>query len=303
MPPAKIDFVVRARRVRRLGPVPLLLALAVAVLGAVPAFAQPPDFAAVDDAARDAVQSGDIPGVVVLVGRGDDVLLLRSYGWRRLIPDPAPMTTDTIFDIASLTKPFGTTLAVMSLVERGSVKLDAPLGRYLAEFRKPVFAQVTIQRLLTHSAGFPAIPPPGAVKASASETIKAFSRLPFDYHPGSGTQYSDIGFILLGEVVRRVSGQPLDRYLERAVYKPLRLQRHDVHARPPSCAPASPPPSGPMATCSSAKSTTRGRGRWEASPGTPGCSRRRATSRGSAACSWMAGRWTAARCSSRPPSR
>jgi uncharacterized protein YbbC (DUF1343 family)/CubicO group peptidase (beta-lactamase class C family) len=224
MPPAKIDFVVRARRVRRLGPVPLLLALAVAVLGALPAFAQPPDLAAVDDAARDAVQSGDIPGVVVLVGRGDDVLLLRSYGWRRLIPDQAPMTTDTIFDIASLTKPFGTTLALMSLVERGSVKLDAPLGRYLAEFRKPVFAQVTIQRLLTHSAGFPAIPPPGSVKASASETVKAFSRLPFDYHPGSGTQYSDIGFILLGEVVRRVSGQPLDRYLERTVYKPLRLR-------------------------------------------------------------------------------
>jgi uncharacterized protein YbbC (DUF1343 family)/CubicO group peptidase (beta-lactamase class C family) len=232
MLPAKIDFVVRARRARRLGPAPLLLVLAVAVLGAGPALAQAPDFTAVDEAARDAVQSGEIPGVVVLVGRGDDVLLLRAYGSRRVVPDHAPMTTDTIFDIASLTKPFGTTLAVMELVERGAVKLDAPLGRYLSEFRKPVFAQVTIQRLLTHSAGFQAIPPPGSVKASTADTARAFARVPFDYTPGSGTQYSDMGFILLGEVVRRVSGQPLDRYLERTIFKPLGLR--DTTFNPPA---------------------------------------------------------------------
>ena len=86
------------------------------------------DFIAVDEAASDAVISGEIPGVVVLVGLGDEVLLHRAYGWRRLVPEPAPMTPDTIFDIASLTKPFGTTLAVMSLVERlrrQHVALDA----------------------------------------------------------------------------------------------------------------------------------------------------------------------------------
>jgi len=220
--PAKIENVVRPAR--RPGPVPFLLALAVVLLGAVHVSAQTIDLAAVDDAARDAVQSGEIPGVVVLVGRGDDVLLVRAYGWRRLVPDPLPMTTDTIFDIASLTKPFGTTLAVMALVERGTVKLDAPLGRYLSEFRSPAFAHVTIQRLLTHTAGFQAIPPPGSVKPAASETVKAFARLPFDYPPGSGTQYSDVGFILLGEVVRRVSGQPLDRYLAQTIFKPLGLR-------------------------------------------------------------------------------
>ena len=203
---------------------PILLALAVVLLGASHVSAQTVDLTAVDDAARDAVQSGEIPGVVVLVGRGDDVLLLRAYGWRRLVPDPVPMTTDTIFDIASLTKPFGTTLAVMALVERGAVKLDAPLGRYLPEFRKPAFAHVTIQRLLTHTAGFPAIPPPGSVRPAASETVKTLARLAFDYPPGSGTQYSDVGFILLGEMVRRVSGQPLDRYLAQTIFKPLGLR-------------------------------------------------------------------------------
>ena len=93
------------------------------------------DFSGIDEAANEAVSSGEIPGVVVLVGRGDDILLHRAYGSRRLLPHPVPMTVDTIFDLASLTKPFGTSLAVMSLVEKGSIKLDAPLGRYLKEFR------------------------------------------------------------------------------------------------------------------------------------------------------------------------
>jgi uncharacterized protein YbbC (DUF1343 family)/CubicO group peptidase (beta-lactamase class C family) len=194
------------------------------LIGPATASAQPFDFSAVDEVAREAVQSGEIPGIVVLIGRHDDVLLLRAWGFRRVLPEPQPMTTDTIFDIASLTKPLGTTLAVMSLVERGAVKLDAPVGRYLSEFRRPAFAQVTIQRLLTHTAGFPAIPPPGVVRPSATETLRALSRLPFDYAPGSGTQYSDIGFMLLGEVVHRVSGQPLDRYLERTMFKPLGLR-------------------------------------------------------------------------------
>jgi len=135
----------------------LLLSLSPAVAAAQS------DFAAVDEAANDAVTSGEMPGVVVLVGLGDEILLHRAYGSRRLVPEPAPMTLDTIFDIASLTKPLGTTLAVMSLVERGAIQLDAPLGRYLREFRDTRFQGVTIRRILTHSAGLLAIPPASAV--------------------------------------------------------------------------------------------------------------------------------------------
>ncbi|PYM22994.1 MAG: serine hydrolase [Candidatus Rokuibacteriota bacterium] len=213
-------------------PALVLLALAVVLLGAPAASAQAPDFGALDDVAREAIQSGEIPGIVALVGRHDETLLLRAWGFRRVLPDSQPMATDTVFDIASLTKPFGTSLAVMSLVERGAIRLDAPVGRYVAEFKKPQFATVTIQRLLTHSAGFPAIPPPGVVHASMSQTMRGLARLPFDYAPGSGTQYSDIGFIVLGEVVRRVSGQPLDVYLERTVFKPLGLR--DTTFKPPT---------------------------------------------------------------------
>src|SRR5438128_1023440 len=133
------------------------------------------------------------------------------------------MMLTTIFDIASLTKPFGTTLAVMSLVERGAIKLDEPLGRYLREFRGRRFEAVTIRRILTHSAGFAAVPPNRAVAPRFPEAAWALARVPLEYPPGTGFQYSDTGFILLGEVVRRVSGERLDRYLEHVFFRPLDL--------------------------------------------------------------------------------
>src|SRR3989449_10569423 len=88
------------------------------------------DFSGIDEGATDAVASGEIPGVVVLVGRGDDILFQGAYGSRRFLPKSSSMTVDTIFAIASLTKPVGTTIAVMALVEKGAINLDAPLGQH-----------------------------------------------------------------------------------------------------------------------------------------------------------------------------
>lgn len=190
------------------------------------------DWSGIEEAAVDAVGSGEIPGVVVLVGRGDEILYRRAWGSRRIVPEHVAMTEDTIFDIASLTKPFGTTLAVMSLVERGDVKLDAPLGRYLKEFRGHAHEAITIRRLLTHSAGLPAIPPSAAVGVGFPKAAALLAKLPYDYPPGTAFQYSDTGFILLGEVVRRVSGQPLDHYLEQRVFRPLGLR--DTSFSPPA---------------------------------------------------------------------
>jgi uncharacterized protein YbbC (DUF1343 family)/CubicO group peptidase (beta-lactamase class C family) len=189
------------------------------------------DFSGIDEAANEAVASGEVPGVVVLVGRGDDILLHRAYGSRRVLPHPVPMTLDTIFDIASLTKPVGTTLAVMSLVEKGSIKLDAPLGRYLKEFRDKQLDEITIRRLLTHSAGLAAYPPNSVASAGFPGVVSGIARMPLDYPPGSSFQYSDTGFILLAEVVRRVSGSRLDRYLEKTVYQPLGMADTSFHPR------------------------------------------------------------------------
>lgn len=203
----------------------LLSVLALSATGVASASVGP-DFIAVDEAARDAVDSGEIPGVVVLVGRGDTVVYQRAWGSRTLLPRPAPMKVDTIFDLASLTKPLGTTLAVMALVERGAVALDAPLGRYVKEFRKQAFEHVTIGRILTHTAGLPAIPPYHSLDGGFPRAARALARLSLDYSPGTGFQYSDTGFILLAEVVRRVSGERLDNYLQRLVFRPLGL--HDT---------------------------------------------------------------------------
>jgi uncharacterized protein YbbC (DUF1343 family)/CubicO group peptidase (beta-lactamase class C family) len=206
----------------------------VALLAVLPvhSVAQPPDLAALDDVVRDGIASGDVPGAVVLIGRGDEILYHRAFGWRAFVPQVEPMTTDTIFDLASLTKPIGTALAVMSLVERGAIDLEAPLGRYLKEFRKPELRQVTIRRLLTHSAGLPAAPPNASVRRGFPAAARTLADAKLDYAPGTGFQYSDTGFILLGEVVRRVSGRPLDRYLERFLFGPLELR--DTMFRPPT---------------------------------------------------------------------
>ncbi len=205
-----------------------LPALGIARPGDVPG---PLDFSGIDEAAKEAVASGEIPGVVVLIGRGDAILLQRAYGSRRLLPSPVPMTVDTIFDIASLTKPIGTTLAVMALVERGTIKLEAPVGQYLKEFSGKQFDEITIRRLLTHSAGLGAYPPNATVAGGFPAAMREIAKLPLEYPPGSAFQYSDTGFILLGEVVRRVSGAPLDRYMEHILFRPLGLQDTTFHPK------------------------------------------------------------------------
>jgi uncharacterized protein YbbC (DUF1343 family)/CubicO group peptidase (beta-lactamase class C family) len=214
---------------------PLVIALVMAC-SLVPAVAAPasPEFAEVDTVTREAIASGEIPGAVVLVGRGSEVLYLRAFGQRAVTPDAAPMMPTTIFDIASLTKPVGTTLALMALAERGKISLDAPLGRYLSEFDGGGFREVTIRRMLTHSAGFPGIVPEATLNGGFPRAARALAQLKLDYPPGSGFQYSDVGFILLGEVVRRVSGEPLDRYLGRTYFKPMGLR--DTSFRPPDSA-------------------------------------------------------------------
>jgi uncharacterized protein YbbC (DUF1343 family)/CubicO group peptidase (beta-lactamase class C family) len=206
-----------------------VLAALVLLLPTVSNAQQPHDFTAVDDVVQTITAAGDVPGAVVLIGQGDEILYHRAFGWRSLVPDPLPMALDTIFDIASLTKPLGTTLAVMALVERGAVKLDAPLGRYVKEFRRSAFEGVTVRRLLTHSAGLPAVPTNHVVAGGFPRAAAGLAKLKLDYAPGTGFQYSDTGFILLGELVRRVAGDPLDRHLDRLLFRPLQLTDTSFH--------------------------------------------------------------------------
>jgi uncharacterized protein YbbC (DUF1343 family)/CubicO group peptidase (beta-lactamase class C family) len=181
--------------------------------------------AAVDTAVRDAIAAGHLPGAVVLVGQGDRILYRKALGLRAVTPRDEPMTVDTIFDLASLTKVLATTPAILALADDGRLDLDAPVTRYLRELPASTYREVTLRRLLLHSAGVPNPPDPRSRSESIAGLLPVIVRAGLDFTPGTGFTYSDTGFILLGEVVRRVSGRPLDQFARLRFYEPLGMTR------------------------------------------------------------------------------
>jgi CubicO group peptidase (beta-lactamase class C family) len=179
---------------------------------------------AADEAIRDSVAASEVPGAVLIVGQGDQILHRKVLGWRATVPHPELMTAETIFDIASLTKVVATTPSVLKLWEAGKVDLNAPLGQYLKEFSGPAFQDVTVARLLTHSAGMPDLPSREAMAKGFPDAARIQARAGLAVAPGTVFLYSDTGFILLGELVRRVSGQRLDHFAQRTFYTPLGMR-------------------------------------------------------------------------------
>jgi len=216
----------------RLRPVVVLLMMLVASTPS-PVLAQPVTWQlAVDEAIRDAVASSEIPGGVLVVGQGDQVLHRKVLGWRATVPRPELMTADTIFDIASLTKVIATAPSVLRLAEMGKVDLNAPIGQYLKEFNTPAFHDVTVTRLLTHSAGMNDLPSREAMAKGFPEAARIQARAGLAVAPGTTFLYSDTGFILLGELVRRVSGEPLDTFARKQFFAPLGMR--DTAFAPPA---------------------------------------------------------------------
>ena len=191
-----------------------------------------------------AVAAGEIPGAVLLVSHRGRVLHRKAYGSRALLPKREPMTVDTIFDLASLTKAVATTSAVMKLVEQGKIRLNDPVARYIPEFagpgdqgetrggKKEGKDQVTIRHLLTHTAGLAPVPRVPEGTTGAEPVLNAIYEEPLVSPPGARFLYSDSGFILLGDLVRRVSGVPLDEFVTRETFAPLGMGR--TRFRPPA---------------------------------------------------------------------
>jgi uncharacterized protein YbbC (DUF1343 family)/CubicO group peptidase (beta-lactamase class C family) len=214
-------------------PACLLLIVALVIFTASPLQAQTTGWTqAVDDAVRDAVAASEVPGAVLLVGQGDQILHRKVLGWRATVPAPELMTADTIFDVASLTKVVATTPSVLRLWEMGKVDLNMPLGHYLKEFNTAAYQDVTVARLLTHSAGMPDLPSREAMTRGFPEAARLQAKVGLSVSPGGTFLYSDTGFILLGELVRRVSGEPLDRFAQRRFYTPLGMR--DTAFAPPA---------------------------------------------------------------------
>ncbi len=202
----------------------LAAALVAATLRAAPAPAplQPAKLAAIDTAVAAAIAEKKIPGGVLWVERAGEVYS-KTYGQRALVPAPAATTADTIYDAASLTKVVATTTAVMQLVEQGKLVLDAPVARYLSAFGAKGKDRITVRHLMTHMSGLrsgiPATPAwsgvPAAIEHACAEELR--------HAPESQFLYSDINFIVLGELVRLASGQPLDVYTREKVFGPLKM--------------------------------------------------------------------------------
>lgn len=182
----------------------------------------------VDSILRSAVDSKLIPGAVIEIKKDNQVICRKAVGFAERNDDrnqplahPVPMTTDDLFDLASLTKVVGTTTSIMLLVDRGLIKVDDPLGKYIPAFNAGEKKQITIRNLLTHTAGLITWYPLFYRAHNKEEAYKLIGELPLAFPVGKSRHYSDLGFILLGEIIEKVSGMPLDQFDQKNIFIPL----------------------------------------------------------------------------------
>jgi uncharacterized protein YbbC (DUF1343 family)/CubicO group peptidase (beta-lactamase class C family) len=181
-------------------------------------------FAKIDQVASQEVAAGHIPGAVILVGHQGKTVYRKAFGQRTLTPRVQPMKTDTVFDLASLTKVVATTTAIMMLVDRGQIHLDRPAATYWPAFAANGKGAITIRQLLTHTSGLRAgmaSRPPWSDYDGAMEAIAQDHPV---RTPGTQFNYSDVNFITLGEIVHRVSHMPLNVFCKREVFEPLGMK-------------------------------------------------------------------------------
>ncbi len=180
--------------------------------------------APIQEIVEEAISNGQIPGAVILVGNRDTVLYRRAFGYRSLVPEKKPMTLDTIFDLSSLTKVVATSTAVMQLVEKGKLRLEDRVAEYWPEFKVHGKERITVRELLTHYSGLRPdidLKPKWSGYEAGLRLIAAEKPVA---PPGTRFIYSDINFEILGELVRRVSGQSLDVYCEEHIFRPLGMK-------------------------------------------------------------------------------
>jgi uncharacterized protein YbbC (DUF1343 family)/CubicO group peptidase (beta-lactamase class C family) len=191
--------------------------------GAIPT-AEAARFARIGEVVLDAIAKHQLPGAVVLIGRDSTVPYMQAFGQRAILPAPEPMTTDTIFDLASLTKVVATTTSAMKLMEEGRIRLNDPVARYVPGFERYGKGAVTIRHLMTHVSGLrPDLELDVEFRGAEEAVRRAIEEVP-TAPPGERFVYSDINFLLLGEIVARVSGEGLDRYAKTHIFDPLGMR-------------------------------------------------------------------------------
>ena len=162
------------------------------------------------------------PGAVVAILKKDNVIYHAAFGDRIITPKQAPMLHDTLFDLASLTKPIVIGTLTMQLVASGKLSLDAPAQTYLPAFKHP---HITCRHLLTHTSGLPAWKPLYIETDSPEDVIQHLGRMPLEAAPGEKVTYSCLGYILMGKLISTVTGEALDSLAHKAIFKPLAMNR------------------------------------------------------------------------------
>lgn len=187
--------------------------------------------AQIDTIVEQAIRDGHMPGCVVAIGRYGKLAWLKAYGDRQIEPVREPMTVDTIFDLASLTKPVATATSVMLLVERGKLRLHDRVVEYLPEFAPHGKDNIRVYHLLTHTSGLIADNALDDYRHGAAEAWKRICDLKLVAQPGTRFIYSDVGFIVLGKLVEKVTSRSLDQFVREEVLQPVGM--HDTFFVPP----------------------------------------------------------------------
>ena len=203
----------------------IIFILALVFLCVFPAFAQDaPELRGLDDIINSSIEAKQIPGAVVLVGHDGKVVYRKAYGSKSLEPVRQKMTEDTIFDMASLTKCLATATAIMQLEEQGKIRLNDAVSKYIPEFGKNGKEQITIRQLATHFSGLTEdLDLKVAWQSKQTAYQMANDETPVA-PPGSEFRYSDINYIMLGELVERISGMSLDEYAAKNIFQPLGME-------------------------------------------------------------------------------
>jgi CubicO group peptidase (beta-lactamase class C family) len=209
-------------------PIPILTAEALAPIDAIVA---------------DEIRRGHVPGAVVVIGQHDATLYRGAFGRRAWDPVPRAMTEDTIFDLASMTKVIATTTAVLQLAEHGRLSIESPASAYWPAFAGAGKGAITVRDLLTHYSGLRAGVDATSRWSGYASAMRVIAAAPAVKPRATEYLYSDQNFLVLGELVRRVSGLPLDEYCQRHIFAPLgmsatdfRVSRADAHRAAPTTA-------------------------------------------------------------------
>ncbi len=221
-PPSVLPTLLALRRGAHLGLFLAATFVSLSLATAATAPFKPEKLTAMDTAVAEAIATKKIPGGVLWFERDGEVYR-KAYGQRALAPSAEPISEDTIYDAASLTKVVATTTAVMQLVERGKLELDAPVVRYVPAFAQHDKSAVTVRQLLMHHSGLRPDVDTKPVWSSYETGVTLACQEKLRSPPGTTFVYSDINFIILGELVRIASGLRLDAYTAKEIFQPLKM--------------------------------------------------------------------------------